>query len=117
MALVVLLLIGGGFWAGRMSTGGAAVTTPVTAQPRTVEVGAQEVGRSSTLVTAVTREFSTVAANRLSGTILDTVEPGSALYEVDQIPVRAGPGAGPRPSQALQSGGGRSGAMRQLCYA
>lgn len=99
--VIVLLLIGGGYWTGRETAGGAGDETIATApEARTVEVSTQEVGRSLTLVTSVTREFSTVAANRLSGTItavgdLDAVEPGSTLYEVDQVPVRAVAGTVP----------------------
>lgn len=98
--VIVLLLIVGGYVTGRMTTGGTDQSVATVPSTRTVEVSTQEVGRSLTLVTSVTREFSTVAANRLSGTVtsvgdLDAVEPGSTLYQVDQIPVLAVEGTVP----------------------
>ncbi|WP_221421067.1 peptidoglycan-binding domain-containing protein [Brachybacterium aquaticum] len=99
--MIVLLLIVGGYWIGRTTAGGSDDETAAPAsETRTVEVSTQEVGRSLTLVTSVTREFSTVATNRLSGTItevgdLDAIEPGDILYRVDHVPVRAVAGTVP----------------------
>lgn len=94
VVVVVLLLLVGGFWAGRMTTDASQVPAADGTSPRTVEVTTQEVGRSLTLVTAVTREFSVVATNRLPGTVtavedLQAIGPGDTLYSVEQIPVRA----------------------------
>lgn len=94
VVVVVLLLLVGGFWAGRMTTGASQVPAADGTSPRTVEVTTQEVGRSLTLVTAVTREFSVVATNRLPGTVtavedLQAIGPGDTLYSVEQTPVRA----------------------------
>lgn len=94
VALLACLLLASGFWAGRATTSSPSSADSDLQSPRTMHVSEQEVGRTLTLVTTVTREYTPVASNRLAGTVtavgdVQAVETGDLLYEVEKTPVIA----------------------------
>ncbi len=89
----VLVVAGGGYWAGR-TTVGSPVVDPGEVRTVTYDVVEATVGRSLSLNVTVEQPFVVVGYNGLPGTVTsveatEAVEPGDVLYTVDTVPVRA----------------------------
>lgn len=98
--LVVLAMLGAGFWAGRVVAVGGSGEQAQSDQPVTMTVSDQEVGRSFSLNVTVTQERVPVAANLLVGVVTNTsdaaeFQQGDVLYEVAGMPVRVVKGSTP----------------------
>lgn len=98
VAVAVLLALGIGFLAGRVTLAPPQATTQADDSSVTVEVVERELGRVLTLSTTVERASAPAAVNRLEGTVTAVgpggeVNNGDVLYAVDGVAVRviAGP--------------------------
>jgi peptidoglycan hydrolase-like protein with peptidoglycan-binding domain len=90
--VVLVLLAGVGFWAGRVTLG-SPVAEPGEFGSVVHVVAEASVGRSLSLNVTVEQPFVPVAVNNLAGTVTavgsgDDADVGDILYEVDTVPVR-----------------------------
>ncbi|RRD49778.1 peptidoglycan-binding protein [Arachnia propionica] len=100
VAVAVLLALGIGFLAGRVTLAPPQATTQADDSSVTVEVVERELGRVLTLSTTVERASAPAAVNRLEGTVTAVgpggeVTNGDVLYAVDGVAVRVIAGAIP----------------------
>lgn len=100
VVVAVLLAVGAGFWAGRMTLAPAALPDDVEPSALVVAVTEATVGRTLNLNVTVTQPKHAVATNMLTGVVTRVAEPGSfsnggVLYEVGGLPVRVVQGGFP----------------------
>lgn len=93
VAVAVLLALGIGFLAGRVTLAPPQATSQADDSSVTVEVVERELGRVLTLSTTVERASAPAAVNRLEGTVTAVgpggeVSNGDVLYAVDGVAVR-----------------------------
>lgn len=100
VAVAVLLALGIGFLAGRVTLAPPQATSQADDSSVTVEVVERELGRVLTLSTTVERASAPAAVNRLEGTVTvvgpgGEVRNGDVLYAVDGVTVRVIAGSVP----------------------
>ncbi len=100
VALLVVAVALGGFWAGRATVGEGRVETDVSSSTLTVTVKREAVGRVLTLNVTAQQPKTLLAANALGGVVTRTAgsvtaRQGATLYVVAGIPVRAVQGREP----------------------
>lgn len=91
---LLLLLIGGAFWAGRVTMRPVDVPVDMPASEVLADVAEQTVGRSLNLNVTVAQPKRALAANTLTGVVTEIRAPGEVtqgdvLYRVAGVPVRA----------------------------
>jgi len=99
-AVVVLVVAGAGFWAGRVTLGSAPVVSSVDQGSLLVGVSDETVGKSFQYNVTVSRERVPAAVNLLSGVVTSVgksgvFKVGGVLYRVNGVPVRVVQGSTP----------------------